>query len=594
MNHNENTESLMWVEKYKPSSLEDVIGCIDIIFKLSDWLKKWESMHLTKTLKVPFSKENPGAKAVLLSGPPGIGKTTISSLVAVKFGYEILEMNASDTRNKKAVTEELSDVVLSRVISSDGKVKKRLVIMDEVDGMGGSDRGGIAELIKVIKLSKTPIICICNDRQSMKIKSLANHCFDLRMRRPTKNSIAQRIVALGLKEGLMIETSAAEALAEQSGNDIRQTIHATQMWRAQSSTMKLDQIKENMHRIEKDKVLRHTPFDACSMILGGENKHMDPKASFNERYNSFFIDYSLVPLLVQQNYIDSSRNGIFKQQGLDDSEKLEKLSEASDAISDMNLAETGIRGSDMHWELLPIMSAFAVKAGSVVRGFQPFPTFPAWLGKFSTTGKSMRLTQEIIYHTSLSIGQGFIPIRLDYIPYLRSYLLMILSTRGSDGVEEVVKTLDAYGLSKEDFTETFKEFQFIIDKDPVLRDGYEGLDSKIKTAITKLYNSMEHKSQALVGSQGTSKKKRTGGGGGMGLLGGNNEDEDDIMLEEEQDEAEQENEILDVSAFAKSLKKSNSVSKKSSSSSAGTSSTSAAPKKTKNAPANNFFSGKKK
>ena len=36
--------------------------------------------------------------------------------------------------------------------------------MDEVDGMGGSDRGGIPELIKVIKTSSTPIICVCNDR----------------------------------------------------------------------------------------------------------------------------------------------------------------------------------------------------------------------------------------------------------------------------------------------------------------------------------------------------------------------------------------------------------------------------------------------
>jgi replication factor C subunit 1 len=45
-----------------------------------------------------------------------------------------------------------------------GSLKKRLIIMDEVDGMGGGDRGGLPELIKVIKTSKTPIVCICNDR----------------------------------------------------------------------------------------------------------------------------------------------------------------------------------------------------------------------------------------------------------------------------------------------------------------------------------------------------------------------------------------------------------------------------------------------
>ena len=91
--------------------------------------------------------------------------------------------------------------------------------------MGGSDRGGIAELIKLIKTSKTPIICICNDRQCPKIRSLANHCYDLRVRRPTKTQIATRIIALAKVEGLSVEQNAAELLVEQAGNDIRQVIH---------------------------------------------------------------------------------------------------------------------------------------------------------------------------------------------------------------------------------------------------------------------------------------------------------------------------------------------------------------------------------
>jgi replication factor C subunit 1 len=50
-----------------------------------------------------------------------------------------------------------------------------------VDGMGGNeDRGGVQELIAVIKKARVPFICICNDRQHAKIRSLANHCYDLR------------------------------------------------------------------------------------------------------------------------------------------------------------------------------------------------------------------------------------------------------------------------------------------------------------------------------------------------------------------------------------------------------------------------------
>ena len=58
--------------------------------------------------------------------------------------------------------------------------QKSVIIMDEVDGVGAGDRGGIAALIKVIKSCRTPIICICNDRQSPKLASLVNHCYDLK------------------------------------------------------------------------------------------------------------------------------------------------------------------------------------------------------------------------------------------------------------------------------------------------------------------------------------------------------------------------------------------------------------------------------
>ena len=55
--------------------------------------------------------------------------------------------------------------------------------MDEVDGMSSGDRGGMAELIKLIKITKVPIICICNDRQSKKVKSLVFYCLDVKFKR---------------------------------------------------------------------------------------------------------------------------------------------------------------------------------------------------------------------------------------------------------------------------------------------------------------------------------------------------------------------------------------------------------------------------
>ena len=66
----------------------------------------------------------------------------------------------------------------------------QILLMDEVDGMAGNeDRGGVAELIQLLKGSRIPVVCMCNDRNHPKIRSLANHCFDLRFHRPKVEQI---------------------------------------------------------------------------------------------------------------------------------------------------------------------------------------------------------------------------------------------------------------------------------------------------------------------------------------------------------------------------------------------------------------------
>lgn len=76
---------------------------------------------------------------------------------------------------------------------TDKQIHKSLIIMDEVDGMSSGDRGGIAAIIDMIKKTKVPIICICNDRQSMKIRSLAAHCNDIKFHKPNRPFIVKRL-----------------------------------------------------------------------------------------------------------------------------------------------------------------------------------------------------------------------------------------------------------------------------------------------------------------------------------------------------------------------------------------------------------------
>ena len=107
--------------------------------------------------------------------------------------------------------------------------------MDEVDGCGACDRGGIQALIQVVKTTKTPIICICNDRQNRKLATLITYCYDLQFQTPTTPSIMDRLRKIAVNEHLEIDDNTLEHLMLSSGGgDIRQIINNLQMWKSKS------------------------------------------------------------------------------------------------------------------------------------------------------------------------------------------------------------------------------------------------------------------------------------------------------------------------------------------------------------------------
>ena len=105
--------------------------------------------------------------------------------------------------------------------------------MDEVDGMAGNeDRGGVAELINLIKASKVPVIAMCNDRNHQKIRSLSNYCFDLRFSRPRVEQIKAAMMSVCFKEKIPIKPDALSELISGCGQDVRQVLHHLSMIKA--------------------------------------------------------------------------------------------------------------------------------------------------------------------------------------------------------------------------------------------------------------------------------------------------------------------------------------------------------------------------
>jgi replication factor C subunit 1 len=136
--------------------------------KLMRWLKDWPRHNLglkttKKTTAMGASAKNDGSafRAALLSGPPGIGKTTTATVVCEELGLRYIELNASAARSKKALDDKVSQLIHSRrvdeyfgerrseskpVIKSKSGIKvTHVLIMDEVDGMSGNqDRAGVS------------------------------------------------------------------------------------------------------------------------------------------------------------------------------------------------------------------------------------------------------------------------------------------------------------------------------------------------------------------------------------------------------------------------------------------------------------------
>jgi replication factor C subunit 1 len=485
---------------------------------------------------------------------PFYKETTTATVVAGESGRDVIEFNASDVRSKKALQEGLGDITGSQTLEfrkdqRGGRLEKRTkrcIIMDEVDGLGAGDRSGIGELIQMIKRSRVPIICICNDRMAQKMKSLLPYCLDLRYKRPVKSTIANRIIEIARLEGMSVERNAIEAISESCGNDVRQVINCLQMWASNSSenkSMTYKSVKEREHSTNKDEMLRVGMFDAAKLILEGRRglSNGDEKAerdSFFKRNDAVFVDYNFIGLLIQQNYLKILSAPYFEKKRANDKngmqDVLDRMYLAAESMSDYAFAEDQLR-SAQSWSLLPFTAALTVKAGyhasGETGGFLPgYPEFTTWLGRNSTKGKKARLLSEIQHHANYKINGGRQEIRATYLPVFRERLLHLLNKE--DGVEEAIDLMDEYGLDRDDVFEKFDEF--VLDN---RAPTFAKIESKKKAAFTRLYNQRAHTSQALVAEQGGT-TKRNARGGLSETVDPDAIDEDNVK-EEESDEDEQ-------------------------------------------------------
>lgn len=484
----------LWTSKYSPTVLGDLCGNKGPIQKLSNWLADWQE-NLHDDFRHSGQDGTGVYRAVIISGPPGVGKTTAAHLAAHLHGYDILESNASDSRSKNMLIDEVMGSITNNSLmgyfrggASNAKIRKSkkhiCLIMDEVDGMSGGDRGGVGQMAALCKKTEVPIILICNERSLPKMRPFDRVAYDLQFRRPDANALRVRIMAIAKKEGIDISPSVADQLVSSTTSDIRQIINVLYTFSLTNRNMDFENNQEFGKSVEKTITLK--PFDILGRFLSAAT-FSNSRISLDNKIRYYFDDHDFSPLMVQENYLNtfpaSVGNGTF-------SSHLEAVAAAADAIADADLVDKRIRGSQPQWSLMPFHGVMSTVlpcsyiAGQVVEKYN----FTSFLGQASKGNKYSRLLQELQSHTRLSISGDKKELRLQYLPLLTHRLIDPLLAYKAAGIKEVMKVMDSYHLTKEDWDVVMELGVGPQSFEPKAK----AMSTAIKSAFTKVYNKTDH------------------------------------------------------------------------------------------------------
>jgi replication factor C large subunit len=340
-----------WTVKHRPRKIAEIAGHKSAIEKITEWLDEWGK------------NERPKKRAVLLHGPPGIGKTSLVHALAEERALDLVEINASDKRSGDILSRIAGLAsTQSTLFGNRGKI----ILLDEVDGINlREDTGAIQSILKLIKETNYPIFLTANDPWDPKTRQLREACLVVEMKRLGIREGLPFLRSLVEKERVEIDEDALRLLLERDKGDLRSILND------------LDMLSQTHKRITSNQI----------DILAGRDRTESVFEALRIIFNSKTMAWARRALSVSDLDQDMLFQWILENTPYQISNP-EEVAEAVQALADADLYFTRARKSQS-WHLssygLDLMTGgVGIAKQTPVRGWIPM-RFPQRISSMSRT-----------------------------------------------------------------------------------------------------------------------------------------------------------------------------------------------------------------